>query len=191
MKVDKMQKIDIDYSLKNIPLQSKKSYQKDLVKNCQKLCWRVRWKALKGWGCFDDPTTGARPVRKNYYGFKTNKTPKLPTAAEFPHIDWSKIKEEVEILKEFEEELFKIPTKVKFKFFDNPLQRTMRNDLRTVHSSGKVIVKADKTRNFYAVPPKYYNDVVLSNIGVDYAEVGQDELDRVNHEAAELAEGLA
>ena len=28
-----MQKIDIDYSLKNIPLQTKKSYQMDLVKN--------------------------------------------------------------------------------------------------------------------------------------------------------------
>ena len=143
---------------------------------------------MKGWGCFDDPDTGARPIRKNYYGFKTHKTPKLPaTAAEYPHIDWNKIKEEVEILKEFEEELFKIPLKVKYKFFDNPLQRAMRSDLRTVHSSGKVIVKADKTRNFYAVPPNFYNETVLSSIGSDYAEVDEAELDRVNQEAAELA----
>ena len=80
----------------------------------------MRWKALKGWGCFDDPTTGARPVRKEYYGFKTGKTPKLPTEAEYPHIDWSKVKEEVEILKDFEEELFKIPKKSNLDFLITP-----------------------------------------------------------------------
>ena len=106
-----MQKIDIDYSLKNIPLQTKKSYQMDLVKNLQNLCWRIRWKALKGWGCFDNPRTGARPTRKETYGFKSAKTPKLPIDAEYPHIDWGKVKPEVEILKEFEEELFKVPTR--------------------------------------------------------------------------------
>ena len=112
-----MQKIDIDYSLKNIPLQSKKSYQMDLLKNIQNLCWRIRWKALKGWGCFDNPTARARPPRKEYYGFKTAKTPKLPTEAEYPHVNWGKVKDEVEMLKEFEEELFKIPKKVRFRFF--------------------------------------------------------------------------
>ena len=113
----------------------------------------MRWKALKGWGCFDDPTTGARPIRKENYGFKTEKTPKLPTEGEYPHIDWGKVKNEVQMLKEFEEELFKIPKKVKFRFFDNPLQRDMRADLKKVKNSGRVVVKADKTRNFYAVPP--------------------------------------
>ena len=105
-----MQKIDVDYSLKNIPLQTKKSYQMDLVKNIQKLCWRMRWKSLKGWGCFDRPD-GSRPTRKETYGFKTDKTPQLPKDGEYPHINWGKVKQEVEILKDFEEELFKIPTK--------------------------------------------------------------------------------
>ena len=111
-----MQKIEIDYSLKNIPLQTKKSYQMDLVKNLQNLCWRIRWKALKGWGCFDNPRTGARPTRKENFGFKTDKTPKLPTQAEYSHVDWGKVKEEVEMLREFEDELFKIPQKVRFRF---------------------------------------------------------------------------
>ena len=151
-----MQKIEIDYSLKNIPLQTKKSYQMDLVKNLQNLCWRIQWKALKGWGCFDNPQTGARPTRKETFGFKTNKTPKLPmTGAEYPHIDWGKVRPEVEMLKEFEEELFKIPTRVKFRYYDNPLQRAMREDLKKVKDSGRVVVKADKTRNFYGVPPEF------------------------------------
>ena len=72
---------------------------------------------------------------------------------EYPHIDWGKVKPEVELLKEFEEELFKVPKKVKFKLFDNPLQKTMREDLKRVKNSGKVVVKADKTRNVYGVPP--------------------------------------
>ena len=187
-----MQKIDIDYSLKNIPLQTKKSYQMDLVKNLQKLCWRIRWKALKGWGCFDKPD-GSRPTKKETFGFKSAKTPKLPTTdAEYPHIDWGKVKPEVEMLKEFEEELFKVPTKVKFRYFDNPLQRAMREDLKKVKNSGRVVVKADKTRNFYGVLPKFYNDVMASNIhgGGDYVEVDPVELDEVNQEAAELAAEL-
>ena len=150
----------------------------------------MRWKALKWWGCFDDPITGARPTKKETYGFKTEKTPKLPTEGEYPHIDWEKVKNEVEILREFEDELFKIPKKVKFRFFDNPLQRTMRADLKTVKSSCRVVVKADKTRNFYGVPPQYYHYVMVSNINNDYAEVDQRELDEVNYDAADLAEGL-
>ena len=186
-----MQKIDIDYSLKNIPLQTKKSYQMDLVKNIQKLCSRMRWKSLKGWGCFDRPD-GSRPTRKETYGFKTDKTPQLPKDREYPHIDWGKVKQEVEILKEFEEELFKIPTRVKFRYFDNPLQRTMREDLKRVKNSGKVVVKADKTRNFYGVTPQFYNEVMAFNIhgGGDYVEVDPVELDEVNQEAAELAAEL-
>ena len=156
-----MQQIEIDYSLKNIPLQTKRNYQMDLLKNLQNLCWRIRWKALKGWGCFDDPLTGARPTKKETFGFKTNKTPKLPTEGEYPHIDWGKVKHEVEMLKEFEEELFKVPTRVKFRYFDNPLQRAMREDLKKVKNSGRVVVKADKTRNFYGVLPQYYNDVMI------------------------------
>ena len=65
-----MQKIEIDYSLKNIPLQTKRNYQMDLLKNLQNLCWRIRWKALKGWGCFDRPD-GSRPTKKETFGFKS------------------------------------------------------------------------------------------------------------------------
>merc|ERR1711923_31072 len=116
--------------------------------------------------------------------------PQLPKDGEYPHIDWGKVKQEVEILKDFEEELFKIPTKVKFRYFDNPLQRTMREDLKRVKNSGKVVVKADKTRNFYGVAPQFYNDVMLTNIESDYTEVDPAELDEVNQEAADLAAEL-
>ena len=158
-----MQKIEIDYSLKNIPLQTKRNYQMDLLKNLQNLCWRIRWKALKGWGCFDRPD-GSRPTKKETFGFKSARTPKLPTDAEYPQIDWGKVKPEVEMLEEFEEELFKLPAKVRFRYFDNPLQRTMREDLKRVKNSGKVVVKADKTRNFYGVTPQFYNEVMGYNI---------------------------
>merc|ERR1711978_472494 len=151
----------------------------------------MRWKSLKGCGCFDRPD-GSRPTRKETYGFKTDKQPKLPKDGEYPHINWGKVKQEVEILKEFEEELFKIPTKVKFRYFDNPLQRTMREDLKKVKDSGRVVVKEDKTRNFYGVPPKFYDDVMAANIhgGGDYVEVDPVELDEVNQEAADLAAEL-
>ena len=55
------------------------------------------------------------------------------------------------------------------------------------------MVKADKTRNFYGVLPKFYEDVMGFNIhggGGDYVEVDPVELDEVNQEAAELAAGL-
>ena len=60
-----------------------------------------------------------------------------------------------------------------------------------IKNSGKVIVKADKTRNFYAVTPKFYSEVMEHNIGKDYGEANPDELKEANHKAAELVKRWA
>ena len=107
------------------------------MKNLRELSSRIRWRALKAWGCSDKE--GVRPTKKEYYGLKTAKLPSLLTKDDFPHFQ-----EEVKLFKEFEDQLFGIPRKVNFKPYDNDLQKQMRPDMKKVKQGGRVVVKGDK-----------------------------------------------
>ena len=149
----------------------------------------MRWRALVCWGCFD--INGARPAPKEHYGFKSPKTPKLPKFEDYPYPDrWPRIKEEVKMFQKFEEALFEIPKKVKFRRWGNELQDQMRRDLRNIKRAGRVVVKGDKTRNYYSVAPEFYDRVLQKNIANEYTEAGPGELQQVNEEAAGVAAGL-
>ena len=149
----------------------------------------MRWRALVCWGCFD--VNGARPAPKEHYGFKSPRTPKLPKFEDYPYPDrWPRIKEEVKMFQKFEEALFEIPKKVKFRRWGNELQNQMRRDLRNIKRAGRVVVKGDKTRNYYSVAPEFYDRVLQKNISNEYTEAGPGELQQVNEEAAGVAAGL-
>ena len=71
-----------------------------------------------------------RPTKKEYYGLKTAKPSSLPTKDDFPHLQ-----EEVKLFKEFEDQLFGIPRKVKFKPYDKDLQKQLRQDIKKAKQS--------------------------------------------------------
>ena len=66
-----MEKLDISYSLKNIPCPGKKSYIKALISKTENFLKRLRWKAY----FFDNPKPEENNVQENKYGFKTPNTP--------------------------------------------------------------------------------------------------------------------
>ena len=41
-----MEKLNFSYSMKNIPLPTKNSYQKDLIFNLESIMKRIRWKVF-------------------------------------------------------------------------------------------------------------------------------------------------
>ena len=63
-----MEKVNLEYSLKNIPIPSKRNYKLKLMEKTEMLIKRMRWKAI-----FFDEKDKNRP--KETYGLKSFKTP--------------------------------------------------------------------------------------------------------------------
>ena len=84
---------------------------------------RMRWKVL----FFENESESTFN-----YGFNTRECPPQ-------HKD----------LMEFEDDLQKIISNVQFRRVKNYFQYRRKNDIRSIHSSKKVFVFADKTRNIY------------------------------------------
>ena len=99
---------------------------------------RMRWKAfffLKGKEddqADDDVDDQTRTSET--FGFKTRKCPP-----------------KVEEMDKFEDDLLKMIERVQFRKVTDDFQNKLREDIDTIRKSKDVIVRADKTRNFYAV----------------------------------------
>ena len=66
-----MEPQNFEYSLKNIPVPSKKSYLKALIDKIGNFICRARWKAH----FFDKNTSDDTSDAPNNFGFKSGKTP--------------------------------------------------------------------------------------------------------------------
>ena len=66
-----MEKFNIDYSTKNIPIPTKHEYTIQLIFKVEQFIKRMRWKALQFLGKLDNT------LQENY-GFKTRKCPLPP-----------------------------------------------------------------------------------------------------------------
>ena len=102
--MDEPRRMNIDCSLKNIPIPPDDVYRKDLLAKVESVVRRMRWKAfflLNGQGGSNAPD--------NCFGFKSRNSP--------PH---------VAEMKAFEDDLVKMMENVKFRRVNGPFQ----NDLR-------------------------------------------------------------
>lgn len=167
--MDAPKRVNLGYSLKNIPLPSAKEYKKVLIEKIESVVRRMRWKAhffLKGE--HEDGTD-----RAERFGFKSRTCP--PQVPE---------------LKKFEDELYDIVNTVSFRPTSNPLQRKMTEDLKSVRESNEVVVPADKTRNLYKVSTDQYKKLLHDNVTKTYQLAPDGAYDAINHEAAAIAHGL-
>ena len=74
--------------------------------------------------------------QKETFGFKNRKSAPI-----------------IDELKTFENRLIDIIKNIEFQTFTNDFQRELKNDLREATNHTDMIVKADKTVNFYRVTP--------------------------------------
>ena len=160
-------KIDIPYSLKNIPIIPKFQYQKMLISRIEQVLTRMRWKLF--WSKAEEK----QKVTTNFHGFKTINYPKpIPE------------------LKKFEEEVIAMVADLEMKHFTNPLQEEMRRDMNKIREVKEVIVPADKTANLYRIPTNQYTNFLTQNIQKEYKKVAAKEVKKINTEAANIAKDL-
>ena len=139
-----MEKIQFDYSMKNIPIPSRAAYTTNLLEKVESVIKRMRWKAY----FFLNPTNNHQP---NKFNIKSRRCPPP-----------------IEELKPFEDDMFKMIEGLKFKVVKNHFQDKLKQDIKMINSSNKAFVFADKTRNIYKLDKEQYDKVLRENISKCY-----------------------
>ena len=98
-----MEKFNISYSTKNIPLPSHNDYLQRLIEKTEQFLHRMRWKTH----FFLKPDTTSSTMET--YGFKSTKNPSP-----------------IEELKDFEDDMLKMIQSVKFKQVNNPFLNRLK-----------------------------------------------------------------
>lgn len=161
-----MEKTNLHYSAKNIPIADEKSYKMKLLEKIEAVIKRMRWKAL-----FLEKENGNKQeeVPIETYGLKTNNTPP-----------------QVQELIAFEKELIELTKKIKFRRGTNEFQSKLKQDIRSIKQSEKVYTPADKTSNMYKMSKERYEQLLMNSITTTYKKADKNISKKINKEGKEL-----
>ena len=162
-----MEKVNLGYSLKNIPVPGKESYMKNMLNMIESFLRRVRWKAY--WFNQRD----ANPTAKETYGLNSENVP--PTDDQ---------------LSGFENDIYEMANGIQFRRVQNPFLQKLATDARKINASKEVYVPADKTTNLYKVPPDEYKKLLSDNITANYKKANKTVKTRIDREAKKIAKKL-
>ena len=183
-----MEKINIDHSMKNVPIPPENEYKKVLVIKIEHFLRRFRWRMfhildslskaeeLQDAGNDDTSMHEESYIEepKSNFGFKCEYKP--PTVPE---------------LEEFEQDVLKIPKMLKFrKVKQTDLQNDLRKFMHELKKTKDVVVHADKSRNLYRMNKDRFAKVLVENITKDYKKAKVGTMHEVNSRTAEIAKDL-
>ena len=168
------------YSMKNIPIPSKTEYMKKLIAQMEKVVKNMRWKALFYLKEDENYKEKVEEIecyaKEEKYGFKSVRKPYA-------------IKE----MEPFEKEFYGMAKNMEFikdiKLDD--FQKEMKEDLSEMSRLDKVIVAADKSRNFYTCDVPEYRNLVNQNITKEYKKSTQEAVDDNDKKSGEIAVKLS
>ena len=115
-----MEKVNFNYSTKNIPVPSRNLYRQMVIAKSQKFIHNARWKAHFFLNPQDNPST------KNNFGFKSTNPAPIITQLKF-----------------FEEQLVKLVKNIKFGRKPNNFQNELKKDEKIIKSDKKAFIKAN------------------------------------------------
>ena len=162
-----MEKIDINYSNKNIPVLSKYQYKIQLISKGEKVIRRMRWKSLE----FLDKLSSN--VTKEIYGFKLLISPPA-----------------VEQMADFEFDLMNMIKSLEFRKVNNGFQEELKSDIGQIKNDNKIFVSADKSRNTYMLQQKEYTKLLKENVTKTYKKSTRKKLFNISRNSKEITEKL-
>ena len=137
-----MEKLDIVYSLKNIPISSMESYLIKLIEKIESLVKRMRCRTH-----FFLQERHESNIRREDFGFKSKITPP-----------------QCEHMKAFEKELLDIIPNIKFLSVKDEL----KEDIPKIKQSPNAFVFTDKTSNIYEMPEQQHKNLLHDNVTKTY-----------------------
>jgi len=163
-----MEKINFNYSLKNIPIPSNNQYLKCLLDKLNSFVRRIRWKAF----FFDNKVEKNENIIENF-GFKSELSP--PRCKD---------------LIAFENDLYDMVRKIEFRKINNTFLRDLSKDVKTIRESNEIYVAADKTTNMYKLSAKNYDKLLQENITAKYKKTNSQVMNEITSEAKKISEDL-
>ena len=163
-----MDNLSFAYSTKNIPTATLKEYQIRLTEMTDKLIRRMRWRSF----FFLNPDLS--PTVKETYGFKSKKpAPAIHELAYFEKCMTELIQKETNL-----------------KPHTNHFQTAIKKDIKSINDSSKLLIKADKTTNYYKLDVSKYNQLLTNNVTKDYKIAKPDTADRITATDLEIARSV-
>ena len=161
-----MEKINLGYSIKNIPIPSERTYLLQLVEKIEAVIKRMRYKAMY----FKKAEKNEDRTIPERYGLKTESCP--PQIPE---------------LIPFEEELIHLIKEIKFRKVRNNFQKKLSNDIKMISSSLKTVTPADKTSNMYRLETKDYEKLLNDSITTTYKKANRKLESNINKAGKKFA----
>ena len=162
-----MEKSEIRYSLKNIPIPSKESYQLNFIDKIKSLVKRMIWRAFYylNQQKFDNEI-------KETFGFKSKKCP--PPCSD---------------LVPFEKDLLDMVTSLKFRHVKHLFQRELSEDIRKIKSLPNVFVFY-KRNNIYKMSEDHHKKLLDDNFTQTYQKAQPKLEASINREAKSVSTKL-
>ena len=175
-----MDRANISYSLKNIPLSTKKAYINALVPKVTSFIQRLRWRAYiflenskKKRNTNTDDDSENEVGSKETFGFGTSRS--APP---------------VQALSGFENDLYALISNLKFRKGKSKFQNQLHKDVEMIQKSTNAFVLADKTNNVYTVSADRYKQLLNNNVSAQYMKDNDDNESKINKEAKKICERL-
>ena len=157
-----MERFNISYSKKNIPIPTEKEYKIQLVAKVVSFTKRMRQKALKFLG-----KLGSK--EKETFSLKSDKCPLS-----------------VDVLAKFESDLLAIVHNVEFRPGRNSFLSKLKDDVKVINNTKEVLVNGDKSSNTYKRNKNAYNKYVIEDITKTYLKNNKNKVNRINSEAKKI-----
>ena len=157
-----MEKLQLRYSGKNIPIPSKRSYKLQLMEKIELVIKRIRWKAFFY-------KQGSNKFIPQNYGLKTFNCP-------------PKIKD----ITNFENDLTNLLKTIKFRVTKSSFQQQLTEDIRIIKNTKTTLTFADKTSNLYKVPKEQYEKLVNNAIMTSYKKINKKAQDQINSQGKNI-----
>ena len=94
-------------------------------------------------------------------------------------------------MKEFEDDLVQLISKITFRDVNDPFLDKVDEDIKKVNSSENIFVFADKTTNIYETSPENYNKLLTENITTSYKTSNNNVNDDINEELRDISNHLS
>ena len=186
-----LEKYDVRYSSKVIGPYPEKLYNSDSLNRVNDVIKRMRWKLF--WAKEEKKKSQSKNQDQNvmnteeeerrnsdyerpsndFFGFKSTKYPKFQLE-----------------MKNFEEEFISKVINTKRRKVSNEVQDYVKLKRKGLKQTEKIIIKADKTDNYYSMSCELYNRKLKENITAKYRRGNFEIVKQINDEARELADRL-
>ena len=156
-----MEKFDIDYSLKNIPISSNESYLIKLIKNIESVGKRMGWTAS-----FFSQEKHKSDIRREDLRFKSKNT--LPQCKH---------------MEAFKKKFLDVIPNIKLRSVKNTFQKELKEDIPKIKQSRNAFVFADKTSNINEMPEQQNKKLLHDKATKTYEKAPTKLVTSINVEA--------